>query len=293
MKNVENPTNYQHLLSIINTESYRHSTDQEVKILDVGCGNGQLIAYLTKNLPCVQPNINWKVYGLDVVNHGVQKKGFMDETIENLSKNFSEVDWHERLTLIYDDEKWQYPDNFFDVIISNQVVEHVKNHLLFFLEISRTLKMNGYSVQIFPLSNVLWEWHIHLPLVHKVKNFDFLFDNIKFLSTLGLGTFHRQTKESGISLEDWTEKHTDYLHYFTNYISYQEILNMGKISNLRTSFRYTRELYQLYLDKKMKRTTKSIYTNHYSSFILEFLSIFFLKYIASVTLFLEKKQTFS
>ncbi|MFM6510843.1 MAG: class I SAM-dependent methyltransferase, partial [Microcystis panniformis] len=114
-----------------------------------------------------------------------------------------------------------------------------------------------------------------------------------FLSTLGLGTFHRQNKESGISLDDWTEKHTDYLHYFTNYISYQETLNMGKISNLRTSFRYTRELYQLYLDKKMKRTTKSIYTNHYSSFILEFLSIFFLKYIASVTLFLEKKQTFS
>jgi SAM-dependent methyltransferase len=293
MQSTANSSNYQHLLSIINTESYRHSTHQEVKILDVGCGNGQLIAYLTKNLPCVQPNINWKVYGLDVVNHGVQKKGFMDETIENLSKNFSEIDWHERLTLMYDDEKWQYPDNFFDVIISNQVVEQVKNHILFFLEISITLTMNGYSAHLFPLSDVLWEWHIHLPLVHKVKNFDFLFDNIKFLSTLGLGTFHSQTKESGISLDDWTEKHTDYLHYFTNYISYQEILKMGKISNLRTSFRYTRELYQLYLDKKMKRTPKSIYTNHNSSFILEFLSIFFLKYVASVTLFLEKKQTFN
>lgn len=66
-----------HLFSILNTETKGFSDRRRVRILDVGCGNGQLINYLMKSITSLNSTIELEIYGFDVADHGVQKKDFL------------------------------------------------------------------------------------------------------------------------------------------------------------------------------------------------------------------------
>ena len=114
---------------------------------------------------------------------------------------------------------------------------------------------------------------------------------IKFLSRLGLGKYKSHSRESGISLDEYSEKHADYMHYFTNYISYSEVLKLAKKHRLRISFRYTLELYIKKFRKMLSLNTKYEYEKK-RSILIDWLPLFVLKYISIVTLFLEKKETY-
>jgi len=282
---------HEHLLSIIRTEARRFPHRHAVRILDVGCGDGSLIGYLTGTLEVFNPSITFEIYGFDVYDHGVQQDDFLTKTIDDLSLKFPAVAWKTRITSISVRERWPFPDEFFDIIISNQVVEHIDDHNMFFFEINRTLRKNGYSVHLFPLKNYIYETHLNLPFVHKIKNYDILIKYIKFFSRLGLGKYKSHSSESGISLDEYAERHADYMHYFTNYISYNEALKLAKKHRLRISFRYTLELYIRKFTTMLSLNPKYEYEKKRSIFI-DWLSLLVLKYISIVTLFLEKKETY-
>ena len=67
---------------------------------------------------------------------------------------------------IYDDKRFSYvseneyqfpiPDNTFDIIISGQVIEHVKKPWVWMKELSRVCKKNGLVITIAPVS---WIFH--------------------------------------------------------------------------------------------------------------------------------------
>lgn len=48
-------TAHLHLLSVLNTESFRFQPGHVVRILDAGRGGGRLIAYLAQTLPQLHP----------------------------------------------------------------------------------------------------------------------------------------------------------------------------------------------------------------------------------------------
>src|SRR5438093_8535329 len=80
---------HQHLLAIVSTECARRgSNGRTVRVLDVGCGDGRLIAYLMENLALLNPALRFELFGMDVVEPGVQLTGFLAGTRRPLSDRF-------------------------------------------------------------------------------------------------------------------------------------------------------------------------------------------------------------
>ena len=76
---------YLHILSVIRSKLKNYRYDSTIRILDVGCGNGNLIAYLQTYLQLYYTNVYFDIYGFEVSDSKVQFDGFMLETIEMLS----------------------------------------------------------------------------------------------------------------------------------------------------------------------------------------------------------------
>ena len=56
--------------------------------------------------------------------------------------------------------------NFFDIVITNQVLEHMSNKIEFINELKRILKPGGFSYNILPAKFRPIEVHIKMPFVH-------------------------------------------------------------------------------------------------------------------------------
>lgn len=97
------------------------------RVLDLGCGGGRNLIYLARK--------GFKLYGLDSSKEGV-----------DMTKNFLDKERLEADLIIGDAfKKLPYGSDFFDAVISVQVLEHarindIKNAIL---EIRRVLKPNG------------------------------------------------------------------------------------------------------------------------------------------------------
>ena len=282
---------HQHLLSIVNTELWRNPSGHVLRLLDAGCGNGDLLAYLARSLGHLNPHIQMEFYGFDVHDHGVQKEGFLDKTITALQTQLPSIPWVERIATITTTDPWPYPDDFFDVILSNQVLEHVADHSFFFAQTHRTLRRDGYAAHLFPLRHYFLEGHILLPLAHRIGDFDLLRGYITWMSRLGFGKYKGHHKSSGVSLAEYSERHADYIHYFTNYLSRTEILGLCKRHQLRVSFRYTREFYTSKLRALLGRPPRYKYATQRSA-LVDWISQLFFQRISSITLILEKRQTY-
>lgn len=95
------------------------------KLLDVGCGNGQLTAWLV--------NHGWHVYGVDLAPSACRLAG---EAGLNIS--CGEL------------EEASYPSDFFDVIVINHVLEHVHAPDELLCECHRILKSGGTLIVDVP-----------------------------------------------------------------------------------------------------------------------------------------------
>ncbi|MEW6558107.1 MAG: class I SAM-dependent methyltransferase [Elusimicrobiota bacterium] len=97
------------------------------KILDLGCGSGRHVIYFTKR--------GFDVYGIDISKEGLNiTKSWLKK--EKLKANL-------KIGSVY--EKLPYQNNFFDAIISVQVIHHarIKTIRKAIREIERILKPNG------------------------------------------------------------------------------------------------------------------------------------------------------
>jgi SAM-dependent methyltransferase len=283
---------HEHLLSVVNTELKRATPARPFRLLDVGCGKGQLSGYLHGNLPLLNPGLCLEVYGLDVSDHGVQPGDYFAETLRHLSTAYPGVEWSDRLALISVRDPWPYPDDHFDAVISNQVLEHVGDHDRLFSEIRRTLKTGGFSAHLFPLEHAILEGHLLLPGVHRVRDHDQMIAYIRLLSRLGLGKYRGINRASPVAIDDFAERHADYMHYFTNYLTLGEALDAAKRCRMRASFRYSGEFYSRKIASILKRPPRYEYRRSRSG-LGDWLAISFCKYIASITLFLEKKERYT
>jgi SAM-dependent methyltransferase len=280
---------HQHLFSTVN--SLKHKDSKSIRILDAGCGDGKLMSFIHNSFKFYQPNLSIEIYGFDVVDHGVQTLGFLKKTISVISNGIPEVDWSQRIKSLQIGDSWDFPDSFFDFVLTNQVLEHVQDKPFFFRESFRVLRDGGYAIHLAPLIHYIHEGHLHIPLVHRIKSHDLLHKYISFMSRLGFGKFRSHNRLNGIELSDFSLRHADYVYFWTNYSSESEMLELARNTMFRASFKFSLEFYLL----KMRQIFKLPYNESYRlgrSAIIDSLMIKLLRYLSSVTLVCEKKNIY-
>ena len=138
---------YNKFLKVIINLSKNLKNNKNIKILDWGCGKGDLINYLSsKNFDC---------YGVEI------SKLKLNKNISEYEKNTNK-----KIYLINSDNKTNFEANYFDFIFTNQVIEHVSDKESFLLEINRILKKGGCSYNILPAKHRINEVHLKMPFVH-------------------------------------------------------------------------------------------------------------------------------
>jgi SAM-dependent methyltransferase len=110
------------------------------RILDYGSGQGQLIELAL--------NRHVDIYGVDVPG----------------------IETSERVRLIVEG-RIPFADNSFDVVVSNQVFEHILDPRPVLVEIHRVLKPGGAFIALFPDNTVWFEGHVGLYFVHWLTGF--------------------------------------------------------------------------------------------------------------------------
>ena len=121
------------------------------RILDVGCGTGRHLVYFARN--------GFNVYGFDSSAHAlVLAEKLLQEVA--LSANICE----HRM-----EKTFPYPDNFFDAVLSIQVIHHnlIQDILHSISEIERVLVPSGYLFISVPIlgpkpENPDDDWHLKL-----------------------------------------------------------------------------------------------------------------------------------
>lgn len=110
------------------------------KVLEIGCGKGLFRKNLTK------PHEYW---GVEPVQSAAEEAG----------KHLDKV-----LLGIYDDVEDQIPDQEFDLVVCNDVIEHMVDHEKFFTQIKKKIKKGGYLISSIPnirqlgcLYQILWK----------------------------------------------------------------------------------------------------------------------------------------
>ena len=170
------------------------------KSLDYGCGGGEIVAAGREQ--------GLDVHGADPFYEGgsrkadVEAKGLLGTIIKEIS-----------------DDRTDFPDDYFDVVVSNQVIEHVENLDAVLTEMHRVLKPGGASLHLFPIRAVWVEPHCGIPFLHRFpKASSFRVYYAWAWTLLGLG-HHREGK----TRMEWSRNFCDWLDKYTHYRSRREI----------------------------------------------------------------------
>lgn len=142
----------------------------EITILDMGCGRGAFVGKLRK--------LGWRAFGFEVDPRFI-KAGAV---VETLFEEQSPI-----LTILRSDGRAPFPEGYFDVILSNQVLEHIGDLDTAISEMRRLLKPGGMMLHYFPAKFRLIEPHYRLPLVHWLPKNGIRYAAIWCLTAAGLG----------------------------------------------------------------------------------------------------------
>jgi 2-polyprenyl-3-methyl-5-hydroxy-6-metoxy-1,4-benzoquinol methylase len=144
------------------------------RVLDVGCGNGDLLLFLRKNDPSLQ------LIGVDKA---------MKKRIKGI-------------TILREDVEKVKIKRKMDVVISLAVIEHVKNPLVFLNKLKKLTKVNGQIIIM-----TLNEGGIIYQLARKLKSWGvgFAFDRLyssHHLNHFSRNSLHKLLGKAGIAIEE-------------------------------------------------------------------------------------------
>jgi SAM-dependent methyltransferase len=171
------------------------------RILDYGCGAGQLVAAgLAAGLDMAGADA---FYGGSKSREEAERSGLLGAAIQEIR-----------------DGRIGFAGSSFDLVVNNQVMEHVEDLEQALSEIHRVLKPGGAVLSLFPSRDVFREGHIGIPFSHwfprgSRPRFYFTWA----LRRLGLGTW----KQEAPTARQWAIDKLRWLDAYTHYRSRAEI----------------------------------------------------------------------
>lgn len=112
-----------------------------------------------------------------------------------------------------------FPDECFDLVVSNQVFEHVVDMHTTVAEISRVLKRNGSLHALFPVLETWWEGHFGVPFLHNLKpGSRRQLAYARLWRSFGLGYNHANRSSA-----EWAEYVCEWVDRYTTYRSKSEV----------------------------------------------------------------------
>jgi SAM-dependent methyltransferase len=214
------------MVGVLQRECQARGLDKPA-VLDAGCGDGRLLALIGGAMPSERS-------GFDSADYGLQTS----EVVGSLAGDDADI----RTT--NPDGSWPFHDEAFDVVVSNQVCEHVADFETFCAEHARVLKPGGFGVHAFPLRHMLVEPHMLLPLVHRARDHALRTWLIASFSRLGLGIYRSQAVEAGVGVDEFATAHADYSRTYTTYRTWRQVCDELHRHGFRVSYRYTSTLAQ-------------------------------------------------
>jgi SAM-dependent methyltransferase len=116
------------------------------RLLDFGCGAGEVFEIALQS--------GFDAYGVD---------SFSDVWVQYAERAAALGD---RIRHVLDGAALPFPDSWFDVVVCNQVMEHIAEPAFVIAEFSRVLRADGVLVAIFPTREIVVEPHLKAPFIH-------------------------------------------------------------------------------------------------------------------------------
>ena len=171
------------------------------RILDYGCGAGRVVA--------AGRAAGLDIAGVDVYYGGSKTRaealrtGLLGSAIREMPEG-----------------RIPFPDAWFDLVVNNQVMEHVEDLDATLAEIHRVLKPGGVVLSVFPSCDVFREGHIGIPFAHWFRRGSRLrFYYTWALRRLGLGTW----KQEAPTCRQWAVDKLNWIDTYTRYRPRREI----------------------------------------------------------------------
>ena len=137
-------------------------------VLDFGCGSGQAVFLGLRH--------SIEIYGVDAFDRGWN--GWRERLVPDAAS---------RIAIIGTDPL-PFRDSQFDMVISNQVFEHIPDPRRILPEIRRVLKPGGQFLALFPTREIWYEGHLGLYFAHRLQSHPLLLRAYLILAQkLGLG----------------------------------------------------------------------------------------------------------
>lgn len=216
-------------------------------ILDFGCGSGRYVQELREHA--------YQAFGCDI-NMKSEENVDTDSMIKN--EIIRSIDLKNYIL--------PFKDNTFDLIISDQVFEHVKNYSETIAEISRVLKPDGFCLHVFPSRYITFEPHVYVPFSSVIQSYWWVY----LWVSLGI----RNEWQDCISHKERAVRYYNYLKDKTNYLTRKQLRNEFKmhfkevIFCEKTFLRFSRKGKYIFPITKIFPFVSSLYSSFYSRVIL-------------------------
>jgi SAM-dependent methyltransferase len=220
-----------------------NSESRQIRVLDYGCGGGEIVKLLRAR--------EVEAFGCDT---------FYGAAIYSELENSAL--WGMAIVKM-EENKIPFPDNYFDFLVSNQVIEHVEDLDKTLAEFQRVLKPGGQFLTIFPDKSTWREGHCDIPFLHwfpkaSIPRIYYAF----LLRSLGMGSFHgdkspmQWSKDICVWLDEWThyrtpaEIHRQYSALFSDVRSIEVELLQKRLGNRYQKISWLPKWLQQTLTKK-------------------------------------------
>ncbi len=179
---------------------FDQNSGSTVRVLDYGCGVGEIVSLLREG--------DVDAYGCDVFYEG----GDHSENIDTDLVQTGVIQRMEGTAIPFD-------DNAFDLVVNNQVLEHVTDIDEVLAEMRRVLKPGGAVLSVFPHKEVWREGHCGIPFLHRFRKHSrvrVLYAGL--LRSLGFG-YNKGDKK----VMQWSRDFCQWLDDWTSYRSRAEL----------------------------------------------------------------------